>query len=222
MNKAINSILLAVFLPTLLFTIYVGYDLPVDFLHVSGSNIPYRFEIFLLFGTLIFLLIARRSIKRWMGAQIVKKTNRFKWNVIVGEDRVKRVMTYLQLEALIMIMVGIGLYLITPQAWAPAIAFAIGGIDGLVFGIIGKANNWFRIGLSTKALIVADREVTLLYFTGLRKVTVHQQSIYFDYIKGLQLSFPTDCIPPGMEDEFFHQLENCTDKDKVFFIRKNG
>jgi hypothetical protein len=81
-------------------------------------------------------------------------------------------------------------------------------------------NHWFRIGLSSKALIVADREVTLLYFNGLRKVTIHQSSIYFDYIKGLQLSFPLDCIPEDRMDEFFQELEGSINKDKVFFSKK--
>lgn len=221
MNKAINSILLFLLFPTMLLSIYVGYDLPIGFLHVSGANLPYAFEAFLLLGTLIFLSILRRSIKRWMGAQIVKKTDRFKWNVPVGPERVRRVTTYLLLESLVMLALAIGLYLITELAWAPAIAFAIGALDSIIFAFIGKASGSYRIGLSSKALIVADREVQLLYFSGLRKVSVHQQSIYFDYIKGLQLSFPTDCIPEGMEDEFFNVLESNIDRNKVFFERKH-
>ncbi len=221
MNKAINSILLFLLFPTMLLSIYVGYDLPIGFLHVSGANLPNAFEAFLLLGTLIFLSILRRSIKRWMGAQIVKKTDRFKWNVPVGPERVRRVTTYLLLESLVMFALAIGLYLITELAWAPAIAFAIGALDSIIFALIGKASGSYRIGLSSKALIVADREVQLLYFSGLRKVSVHQQSIYFDYIKGLQLSFPTDCIPEGMEDEFFNVLESNINRNKVFFERKH-
>lgn len=221
MNKAINSLLLALLFPTMAVTIFVGFDLPIDFLRTSGANLPYRFEMFLLLGTLIFLVILRRSIKRWMGAQIVKKINRFKWNIPVGQERVKRVMTYLTLEALVMLCIAIGLYSITHEAWPPAVAFALGAIDGLLFGLVGRAKNWFRIGLSSKAVIVADREVSLLYFNGLRKISIHQQSVYFDYIKGLQLSFPIDCIPAGKEEEFYAQLENCINRDKVFFERKH-
>lgn len=205
----------------MLLSIYVGYDLPIGFLHVSGANLTYAFEAFLLLGTLIFLSILRRSIKRWMGAQIVKKTDRFKWNVPVGPERVRRVTTYLLLESLVMLALAIGLYLITELAWAPAIAFATGALDSIIFALIGKTSGSYRIGLSSKALIVADREVQLLYFSGLRKVSIHQQSIYFDYIKGLQLSFPTDCIPEGMEDEFFNVLESNIDRNKVFFERKH-
>lgn len=220
MNKAINSLLLLLLFPTMLLTIFVGFDLPIDFLRVSGANLPYRFEAFLLMGTLILLLLLRRSVKRWMGANIVRQQNRFKWNVAAGPDRVKRIMTYIGLESLIMTAVAVGLYSITPEAWPPALAFLFGALEGLIFGLVAKSKKWFRIGLSSKALIVADREVTLLYFNGLRKISVHQQSVYFDYIQGLQLSFPVDCLPEGEEHAFFSLLEANVNRDKVFFEHK--
>lgn len=220
MNKAINLLLLVLTFPVLLVTIFVGFDLPVDLLRVSGRNLPYRFEIFLFLGTLIFLVIARRSIKRWMGVQIVKRTERFKWNIAIGRERNQRVMTYLGMESLVMTAVAIGLYVITSEAWPPALAFLIGAADNLIFAVVGSTRNWFRIGLSSKALIVADREVTVLYFSGIRKISVHQQSVYFDYIKGLQLAFPLDCIPNEDRAEFFQILESTIDRNKVFFEHK--
>ena len=75
----------------------------------------------------------------------------------------------------------------------------------------------YRVGLSSKALIVCDREVTVVYFTGLRKVSIHQQTVFFDYIKDLQLSFPLDCIQDESKEEFFDLLEDQLDRDKVFF-----
>ena len=73
------------------------------------------------------------------------------------------------------------------------------------------------MALSSKALIVADREVVLLYFKGLRKVTIHQQTVYFDYIKDLQLSFPTNCIEPKDQEAFFELLKAQFNPDKVYF-----
>jgi hypothetical protein len=220
MNKAINMLLLLLTFPVMAVTIYVGFDLPIDFLRVSGKDLPYRFEVFLFLGTLIFLVLARRSVKRWMGSQIVKRKERFKWNIAVGPDRTKRVITYLSLEAMVMAALAYGMYTITHQAWAPAGAFLIGAVDSVLFALIGWKKNWFRIGLSSKALIVADREVSVLYFTGLRKISIHQQSVYFDYIKGLQLTFPLDCIPKDQREVFFHELEKSVDLNKVFFEHK--
>ena len=219
MNRFINMLLLTLLLPTMFLTIYVSFDLPIGLLKTTGANIPYKFEIFLGLGLLLFIINLRRSVRRWMGMRIVSKKKKFKWNAPVSVSRKKRVITYLLLESLVMSFVAFGLLKLTDQAWMPAIAFLFGASDNIVFAIIGIKGNLYRIGLSSKALIVADRDVTLLYFTGLRKVSIHQQSIYFDYIKGLQLSFPSDCIEEESRSEFFALLEAQLDKDRVFFSK---
>lgn len=221
MNRFINALLLFIFLPTLLVTIFVGFDLPIEFLRVSGKDLPYKEEIFLGLGLLILMISVRRSIRRWMGLRIVGKQNRFKWNVPMSKDRKGRVLTYLLIEVAVFLCIAIALYTITPLAWLPAVGFLFAVVDNLVFAAIGGTGNRYRIGLSSKALIAADRDVNVLYFNGLRTVTIHQQSIYFDYIQGLQLSFPIECIPENQLDEFFEVLESSVNKDKVFFIRNN-
>ena len=95
------------------------------------------------------------------------------------------------LETAVMTFAGIGLYKLSPEAIIPATAFLVGALDNFVLALAKSA---YRVGLSSKALIVSDREVIVLYFTGLRKVSIHQQTVFFDYIKDLQLSFPLDCI----------------------------
>ncbi len=219
MNRTIN-ILLGVFLvPNLLTTIFVGFDLPIQFLKVSGASLPYKEWIFIGFGLLIFALILFRSYRRWMGMRIVNQVKRFKWNAPVSKQRKGRVNLYQMIEAVIMAAVAIAIYQVSNSAWPASLAFLVGTFDNILFAIIGSSNK-YRVGLSSKALIVADREVVLLYFTGLRKISMHQQSIYFDYIKGLQLSFPTDCINPEERAEFFDILEQQVDRERVFFSKK--
>ena len=150
---------------------------------------------------------------------IVSRKAKFKWNAPVSKARARRVFTYLILEALVMAFAGIALYKITPLAWMPALGYLFGALDSVVFAMIGGRHR-YRIGLSSKALIVADREVTILYFKGLRKVSVHQQSIYFDYVKGLQLSFPSNCVEENNRAEFFEMLEDQLDPEKVYFSKK--
>lgn len=219
MNRFINMLLMFLLIPTMLMAIYVGFDLPVTFLKTTGAYIPYREEIFLGLGLLILIVNVRRSIRRWMGMRIVSKQMKFKWNAPVSKTRKRRIVTYTILEVLVMTFVGVALYIVTPQAWFPAIAFIFGAVDNLIFGSVGLSGNHYRIGLSSKALIVADREVILLYFKGLRKISVQQQSIYFDYIKGLQLTFPSDCIQDEHRAEFFKLLEEQIDQDRVFFSK---
>ncbi len=219
MNRFINALLVFILIPTMLVTIIVGFDLPLTFLKTTGAELPYRAEIFLSIGVLILLINVRRSIKRWMGIRLVTQVKKFKWNAPVSTTRKKRVTMYLILEIVVFAFVGIALYEVTSQAWMPAIAFVYVALDNIIFTIVGFWTNAFRVGLSSKALIVADREVTVLYFSGLRKVSQQQQSIYFDYIKGLQLHFPTDCIPEEKRAEFFALLESQMDPNRVFFSK---
>jgi hypothetical protein len=100
-------------------------------------------------------------------------------------------------------------------AFFVATAYLILALDAVLFLLINGKE--FRVGLSSKAILVADREIVLIYLNGLRKVSVSQQTIYFDYIEELQLSFPLDCIEPAQKTEFFEALERQIDRDRVLF-----
>ena len=80
MNSFTNSILLFFSILLIGFCIYVGFDIQIDFLHSSGSNLPYQSYVYLGFGILFFGLLGWRSVRRWMGIYIVNKTTRFTWN----------------------------------------------------------------------------------------------------------------------------------------------
>lgn len=220
MNRFINAVLLFLFIPTLLITIFVGFDLPIRILRTSGANMPYREEILIGLGLFFFIILLRRSLRRWMGMRLVSRTQKFKWNTVVSAERKKRVVVYTILEGVIMGCAGFALYTVAPEAWAPGLALGIGALDDFIFTLIGRGMNTWRIGLSSKALVIADREVVVLYFTGLRRVSIHQQSIYFDYIKGLQLSFPSDCIEDEEREAFFKVLEEQFDPERVYVSKK--
>lgn len=208
-------------IPTMALTIFVGFDLPIEMIKMSGNNLPHKDYIFLGMGMLILIVIIRRSIRRWMGMRIVNQVKKFKWNAEVSSGRKSRVRVYLLLEALVMTFIGVAVYQVTETAIAPGIAFLFGALDSIIFAIAGR-NGKYRVGISSKAVIVADREVILLYFTGLRKISAHQQTTYFDYIKGLQLSFPTDCIQEEDKEEFLNVLEAQIDPNRVFFSKTMG
>ncbi len=217
MNKFINILLLLISFPTLVIAIFVGYDLPIEFLKTSGASLPFKFQIFLSLGIIYYIIIVRRSVRRWMGVAMVSKTAKFKWNVSMGEDRRKQVFLYQWLESLIMCSGGISLYYVCPDAIAPASALWVGSLDNLIFMILGQTKKLYRIGLTSKAVVVADREVKVLYLSGLRKVTIHQQTVFFDYIKDLQMTFSLTCIPKEDQVDFKNTLESLVDRDRVFF-----
>ena len=220
MNRFINVLLLIILLNSMLVGIYVGFDLPVFFLKTNGANIPYRDMIFTSLGILIFIINARRSIHRWKGIYITSKQKKFKWNKPISLNRKNRIKLYTIIEVSIIIFISFSLFLITSQAWLISLAYLVGALDNLIFTTNGIKNNKFRVGISSKALIIADREVTILYFKGLRKISIQQNSIYFDYIKELQLSFPYDCIDIENRNAFFNALQEEIDSDSVFISKK--
>lgn len=197
--------------------IYVGYDLPLSFLGTSGANVEFKEEILLVLGLLLLVINIRRTVRRWMGLRLVNQTEKFKWNSIMSRERIRRVIVYTMMEALIMLVFALILYIICPEAWMPLVGLLWGVIDNIVFTIYGTTKHKFRIGLTSKALLSADRDVIVIYFTGLRKVSKHQQTIYFDFIQNLQLSYPEDCVKEDERSSFYCSLKESLNLDKVFF-----
>jgi len=218
MNRSINILLLVVSFPAVAFAILVGFDIPLDFLKYSAGQLPYRDKVFYVFATLLLLLIVRRSVSRWTGVGMTRKPERFIWCADIGPERKKQVRLYLIMEAVIALFFALVAYRLTPESWPVALAYALLFLDQTVFLLI--AMPWFRVGVTHKAVVVADREVKVLYFSGLRRVEVQQQTVFFEYIEDLQLFFPTNCVPEGSYTEFRNTLETRVNRDKVFFSEK--
>ncbi|MEY4604492.1 MAG: hypothetical protein RIT43_1784 [Bacteroidota bacterium] len=222
MNRFINALLLFFYLPTLALTVFVGFDLPFEPLRTTGSQFTFKEELFLILGLLLLVISLRRSVRRWMGMVLVLKLSKFKWNAAAGPERVKRIWVYTVMEALVFLAAALALYKVSLQAWLPASALAFVFLDNVFFLFIGSLKKGFRAGVTSKAVIMADRDVQLAYFSGLRKVSIHQGSVYFDYIQELQLSFPLDAIAPEEREHFFDALNAQLDRDKVFVTIKRN
>ncbi len=216
MNSFINILLLIVSILTLFFCVFVRFDLPLEMFKTTAAQLPYRFEIFLGFGLMLMLISVRRTIRRWVGIRMVNQIEKFKWSGKISSSRLQRVIVYTIMESVIIGIIGSAFIILTKEAWFPALVMIFFGIEGLIYLLI-NAKNKFRVGLSSKAILAVDREVILIYMEGLRQVSVSQQTIYFDYIQDLQLSFPTDCIEENMRTEFFESLKHSVDREKVLF-----
>ena len=212
MNSFTNSVLLFFSIPLIGFCIYVGLDVQIDFLHASGRELPFQSYIYLSFGILFFGLLGWRSVRRWMGLYIVNKKKRFSWNMSVSKKRKQRVITYTLLEILVMTSLAFSLYILMNIWTLPSAVLAFFSIESFVFLFVGMKNR-FRVGISSKAIIAADREVVIVYFTGLQKITLGKDSIYFDYIKELQLLFPTDCLEKEELASFKIGIQQMIDRD---------
>ncbi len=216
MNSFINVLLLVFTLPTMLLSIYVGFDLPVEFLRTTTAQLPYLDYGFLGLGLILLVISLRRSIRRWMGVRMTKQKSKYKWNSTVSAQRKIRVVVYTILESAVMASLGLAYYYLTPFAWFPSLVMLFFSLEGLLFLIVCH-KNLFRIGITTKAILVADREVILIYLSGLRQVSISQQTVYFDYLENLQLTFPTDCVEEKEREQFFNTLKEQVNRDKVLF-----
>ena len=217
MNKFTNILVLLFVFPALAFTIFIGFDLPIEILKISGASMPHKHEFFIGFAICILIIDGRRSIRRWTGMRMVSQLKRFQWNEPMDKSRVRQVSMYLNLEALMNFFFAIGFYMITPEAWPFALVMAIVGLDHLIFGIYGRLAKKFRVGITKNAIVVADRDVKVIYYTGLRKVTTQQQSLFFDYIKELQMSIPSGSIASENRASFRNAVEANVDRNKVYF-----
>lgn len=216
MNSFINVLLLVLTLPTMLIAIFVGFDLPVDFLRSTAGRLPYLNEILFGLGMMMFFISLKRSLRRWMGVRMTKEVAKFKWNTQVSAERKQRVFVYTILESAVLMSLALGYYFLTPKAWFPALVMLTFSIEGLIF-LFTCQKHLFRIGITSKAILVADREVILIYLSGLRQVSISQQTVYFDYIQNLQMLFPTDCIEENEREAFFNTLKESVNRDKVLF-----
>lgn len=216
MNSFINVLLLVVTFPTMLLSVFVGFDLPIDFLNTTGANLLYRFEVFLGLGMVFAIISLRRSVRRWMGVFMTAKTSKFAWNGAISRERKQRVILYTSIESIVLFFLAMSYYYVTKEAIFISGVLVFFALESMLFLVINVKNN-FRVGVTSKAVLVSDREIILIYLAGLRKVSISQQTVYFDYIQDLQLSFPIDCVEEAERSTFFTSLEAQLDPNRVLF-----
>lgn len=217
MNRSINILLFLLFVPTAIFSIVVGFDLPLSFIKTSGENIPYIQEIYYVLAGLFLIIGARRAIRRWSGLKLVSNTTKYMWNKPMDKKRSGRVSMYLILEGVVHFVFAFILFGVTPFFWPIALVLILLSLDHFIFAIVGKAKGLYRIGITKNAIVFADREICIVYFSGLRSVSIQQDSLYFDYIKELQLTASLDGISPSDRTSFRQTVEGIVDRNVVFF-----
>ena len=219
MNKLVNVISLLILVPTLLFSVYIGLDIPIDSLGITGQEIPNKESVFLCAAFICFLLHLFRSLKRWTALYIVSQKAQFKFSYKLATKRKYRIITYTFIEVIFLLLLAYAFYTLTITSLAMSCMLVISALDSLLFVVVGF--NRFKVIVTSKAVFIADREVISLYLKGLRKVSIHQQSIYFDYIKDIQLFFPLNCFEEKDVSSFLGTIDKLTDNNKVYFSNTN-
>ena len=214
MNKFVNLVTLVIVFPLILFSVYIGLDVPIDSLGITGSEIPYQKEVFYIGTFICGLFHLLRSVKRWSALRVANKISQFKWSARIGKKRSGRVITYLFLEIFLMLCFSIAFFKLTPASFSIYSLLILSSIDSLFFIVFGKKK--YRISVSSKAIVIADREVQVIYFKGLRKISIHQQSVFFEYIENLQLFFPLNSLEEKDVSVFFNELNKLIDRERVY------
>ncbi len=220
MNRSVNILLLVVSFPAMFLLIYNMYQSGIPFVNFETAEIENQYleYAYLAFAGLILLIAGRRAIHRWVGVGMLRKPERFYWSASIGVERKKQIRVFFIIEAIVALGFSAVCFAIDSRSWSLQLVYALIFAEQIVFILI--ANNWYRIGISDKALVVADREVNVLYFSGLRRVELHQQTVYFEYIEELQLFFPANAIDKSDFKGFRNALEDKLNRDKVFFSEK--
>lgn len=219
MNKFVNIWIVIFFLVSLPPVLGLEYGGTYELfgLKLPGEEFEYNSIIYTCFAGLILVFGILKASRRWMGMRIAKQTQKFLFSVPVSKSRKNRILTYGLLETLCL-FAGVYFYLrISSVTFIVAMAFLFLAIEHILHLVVGFSTNSFRVGITKKAVVSNDRDVSVMYFSGLRKVSIHQQTIYFDYIKELTLHIPVNSIAKENWNEFKVQLKEQVNPDKVFF-----
>lgn len=219
MNRFFNIWFVVIVLLNLPVALAVGLN--QDF-HVLGYRIPgeefeYKHIYFGVSAGLVFLLGALKASKKWVGLHIVRQLQRFQFSTQISVARLKRVLLYNTIEIIFLSLFGALFYSLATDAQYLGLVFFILALEHFVNTLLGVNGKMYRVGMTKKAIIRVDREVTLIYFNGLQKISQHQSTLYFEYTNDLVLHMPLDVIPEAEKAHFYSVLKSHVDPNKVFY-----
>lgn len=219
MSKAVNIFLLFLLFPLFLLGILAGFDLNA-FGIFEGVETPFLRELFLIGAGLIFILLAIRGTQRWMGLRMLKQTTRFHWMAPVSAERISRIRMYMLLENSYLLLVGLYFMLISDYSFWLGVVCVLGFVESLLYAFLFTTPKHMKAGLTKQAFVIGDRDTHIYYFSGLRKVSVLQQTVYLEYKDELTMSFPVNSIDPNHLTTFKEAFLSCIPTDKVYVSEK--
>lgn len=219
MNKFFNIWILIFTIVIFPFALAVGLNEDFEFLglKIQGEEFEYKNIVFTSLAAVLFLLAALKASKKWLGISVIRQVKKFKFTCGISKERKSRVLVYNYIEVVFLFLFTFFFWYISSDTWIIALVYFIIGVEHLMNTFVGLTQNKYGIGLSSKALVRVDREVNVVYFKGLQKITKHQDTLYFDYVNGLNLYVPLNIIPLDKEAEFYAALRKQVDPDKIYY-----
>ncbi|MGB0933421.1 MAG: hypothetical protein ACPGU5_04005 [Lishizhenia sp.] len=219
MNKFVNIWIVIFFLISLPPVLGLEYGGTYELfgLKLPGEEFEYNSIIYISFAAVILIFGILKASRRWMGMRIATQTEKFIFSAPVSAPRKSRIFTYGILETAVLLAGAYFYYTISHLTLSVAIVLLAMAAEHVLHLLIGFKTNSFRVGITQKAIVSNDRDVTVMYFSGLRKVGIHQQTVYFDYIKELTLHLPVNCIDEQHWNAFKNTLKGQVNEERVFF-----
>jgi len=219
MSKSTNILLTFLLLPTLFVTLMVGFDLNALGV-IKGIDTPYIHEILNGIGVLVGVLLLWRSFRRWSGLYIFKSKDQFIWIGASTQTHIGRVRLYLFLEALFFGFLALFFFWITELTLVLGFVFLASAAESVLFILLRCNKRYMKAGIIKNGLVIADRDLTFYYFSGLTSVSTQNESIYLSYKNDLCLSFPIHAINKEDRQDFLNHFIQAVDKKRVFVSEK--
>lgn len=219
MNKFFNIWTLIFTVLTIPFVFAVGWNIDFSFfgLNVPGEEFEYADLFFSVSAGLVFALGVLRASKKWAGINITRQKSRFLFLSSISKTRMKRVVLYNLLEMSFYLIFAFFFIVVMKTAIFLGLVLVLLFLENLINTLYGVSRKTYSIGITSKAIIFVDRDVKAIYLNGLKKVSKHQQTIYFEYVNDLVLHIPSNTIPREKEKSFLETLQSVADPNKVFY-----
>lgn len=219
MSKKVNILLALLIIPSAVLALLIGFDLnALGF--IQGEETPFAEAFFIgvsfISGGLLFWL----AFRRWSSLFVFKNKKQFLWLGSSTPTHINRVRFYLILEMLFLILVGFYFYRISPFTFYLGLIFFAATFEKLLFIILRCNTKHLKAGIIKNGLVIADRDLSFFYFSGLTSVSTQNDSIYLEYRNDLCLSFPIHAINKEDRASFIEHFITAVDKKKVFVSDK--
>lgn len=219
MNSFFNGLILVLCFISLPFALAVGLNEDFTFfgLNIPGEEFAFKDWFFSLIAMLVLLLAAVKASRKWSALTVVKQRNRFLFSTNLSVKRKNSVVLFAGLEWLFILLVGAFFLFISKETLIIAFVLFLMLLEHIFHLSYGFIGNKFGVGMTSKAIIAADRSFVVIYFQGLKKIIKQQNNLLFDYGNNLVLELDLDLMEPSQQKAFVVELKKIASPKSVFY-----
>jgi hypothetical protein len=220
MNKVINIFSLVLLFLFSFLAIGNYEDIGISVYEIN--DIKYLKEI--CFGLIIVIGLfgLLRIQRRWTGIKDIKSFKKFAYKTPLSK-KAKALVVMFSVMEIIFLSFFIGLFIkelhldvynyLTPMI----IVLLIIIIEIIFFTIyVFNAKDVLIMGVNKNLIAFFDREIHIVYFDGLQRISIYQNRLHFKYKLDLNVFVEIDYIPQENLLDFKQALENVLAKKKIF------